>query len=133
MPLAIPVLKSLSSRVLSSWIFHLPYKSMNHTKSDQCQNLGSIGLAKKFMRVFLCHLNGMFYRTNFLPNPICVCVYIYSIYAGRQVVKWLNCVQLFETPLTLDYQAPPSMGFSWQESLERVAISFSRRFSQPRD
>ena len=25
------------------------------------------------------------------------------------------------------------MGFSWQESLERVAISFSRRFSQPRD
>jgi len=86
MPLAIPVLKSLSSRVLSSWIFHLPYKSMNHTKSDQCQNLGSIGLAKKFVRVFLCHLNGMFYRTNFLSNPICVCVYIYPLYIYIYIV-----------------------------------------------
>lgn len=74
------VLKSLSSRVLSSWIFHLPYKSMNHTKSDQCQNLGSIGLAKKFMRVFLCLLNGMFYRTNFLANHMRVCVCVYPLY-----------------------------------------------------
>ena len=93
------VLKSLSSRVLSSWIFHLPYKSMNDTKSDQCQNLGSIGLAKKFMWVFLCLLNGMFYRTNFLANHMCVCVcvcvyplyiyvYIYNyIYVGSEMAQ----------------------------------------------
>ena len=31
------------------------------------------------------------------------------------------------------HQAPPSMGFSRQEVLEWVAISFSRESSQPRD
>ena len=31
------------------------------------------------------------------------------------------------------HQAPPSMGFSKQEVLELVAISFSRESSQPRD
>ena len=31
------------------------------------------------------------------------------------------------------HQAPPYMGFSRQEVLEWVAISFSREFSQPRD
>ena len=31
------------------------------------------------------------------------------------------------------HQAPPSMGFSRQEVLEWVAISFSRKSSQPRD
>ena len=30
-------------------------------------------------------------------------------------VKMLSCVQLFETPWTAAYQAPPSMGFSRQE------------------
>ena len=30
-------------------------------------------------------------------------------------VKSLSCVQLFVTPWTLAYQAPPSMGFSRQE------------------
>ena len=30
-------------------------------------------------------------------------------------VKSLSRVQLFETPWTVAYQAPPSMGFSWQE------------------
>ena len=30
-------------------------------------------------------------------------------------VKSLNCVGLFETPWTVAYQAPPSMGFSRQE------------------
>ena len=30
-------------------------------------------------------------------------------------VKSLSCVQLFETPWTAPYQAPPSMGFSRQE------------------
>ena len=30
-------------------------------------------------------------------------------------VKWLSRVRLFETPWTVDYQAPPSMGLSRQE------------------
>ena len=30
-------------------------------------------------------------------------------------VKSLSCVQLFMTPWTVAYQAPPSMGFSRQE------------------
>ena len=30
-------------------------------------------------------------------------------------VKWLSPVQLFVTPWTVAYQAPPSMGFSRQE------------------
>ena len=31
-------------------------------------------------------------------------------------VKSLSCVQFFATPWTVAYQAPPSMGFSRQES-----------------
>ena len=30
-------------------------------------------------------------------------------------LKSLSCVQLFVTPWTIAYQAPPSMGFSMQE------------------
>ena len=30
-------------------------------------------------------------------------------------VKWLSCIQLFATPWTVAYQAPPSMGFARQE------------------
>ena len=41
-------------------------------------------------------------------------------------VKLLS-VPLFATPWTVAYQAPPSMGFSRQEYLEWVAMSFSRR------
>ena len=33
----------------------------------------------------------------------------------RKKVKSLSCVQLFATPWTVAYQAPPSMGFSRQE------------------
>ena len=48
-------------------------------------------------------------------------------------VKSFSRVQLFATPWTVAYQAPPSMGFPRQEYLEWVAISFSRGSSQPRD
>ena len=34
---------------------------------------------------------------------------------GSEVVKLLSCVQLFVTPWTVAYKAPPSMGFSRQE------------------
>ena len=45
-------------------------------------------------------------------------------------MKSLSHVQLFVTPWTVAYQAPPSLGFS---RLEWAAISFSRGSSQPRD
>ena len=39
-------------------------------------------------------------------------------YTLKVKVKLLSCVQLFATPGTVAYQAPPSMGFSRQEYLE---------------
>ena len=49
-------------------------------------------------------------------------------------VKSFSYVQLFATPWAVAYQASLSMGFLRQEYLlEWVAISFYRRFSQPRD
>ena len=48
-------------------------------------------------------------------------------------VNSLSCVQLFVTLWMVAYQAPPLMGFSRQELLEWVAISFSRGSSWPRD
>ena len=48
-------------------------------------------------------------------------------------MKTFSHVQLLATPCTAAYQAPPSMGFFQARVLEWVAISFSRRSSQPRD
>ena len=48
-------------------------------------------------------------------------------------VKSLSHVWLFATPWTVAYQAPLSMGFFQARILEWVAISLSRRSSQPRD
>ena len=42
-------------------------------------------------------------------------------------------VLLFETPWTVVYQAPLSMGLEWTRILEWAAIPFSRGSSQPRD
>ena len=60
------------------------------------------------------------------------------IYSGIKKVKSLSRVQLFATPWTVTYQAPPSMGFSLHgilqaRILEWVAISFSRGSTRPRD
>ena len=44
-----------------------------------------------------------------------------------------SCQILCNTMDSSLHQAPPSMGFSRQEVLEWVAISFSRKSSQPRD
>ena len=53
------------------------------------------------------------------PSPMTVFVAYWVCVAGhqtdRQTVKWLSHVQLFATPWTVDYQAPPSMGFSRRE------------------
>ena len=38
-----------------------------------------------------------------------------NAWKGKVKVKSLCCVQLFETPWSAAYQAPPSMGFSRQE------------------
>ena len=48
-------------------------------------------------------------------------------------VKSLSHVQLFATLWTVAYQAPPDHGILQARILEWVAISFSRRSSQPRD
>ena len=56
------------------------------------------------------------------------------IYLGMKVkVKSLSLFRRFATPWTVGYQAPLSMGFFQARILEWVAISFSRRSSQPRD
>ena len=41
-------------------------------------------------------------------------IYYFQV-SERKKVKSLSRVQLFATPWTVAYQAPPSMGFSWQE------------------
>ena len=41
----------------------------------------------------------------------------------------LSCVQLFVGPWTVAHQAPQSVGFSRQEYLSGVAISYSRKSS----
>ena len=48
-------------------------------------------------------------------------------------VKLLSCMRLFALPCNVAYQAPFSMEFSRQEVLIWFAISFSRRYSWPRD
>ena len=44
----------------------------------------------------------------------------------------ISHVQLFVTPWTVAYQAPPSMGFFQARVLEWIAISFFRGSSRPR-
>ena len=58
---------------------------------------------------------------------------IVKVLDDKVKVKPLSHVRLFEIPWTIAYQVSPSMGFSRQELLEWVAISFSRGPSQPRD
>ena len=41
-----------------------------------------------------------------------------NVWKWKEKVKLLSCVQLFMTPWTVAYQAPPSMGFSRQEYLQ---------------
>ena len=48
-------------------------------------------------------------------------------------VKSLNRVQLFVTPWTVTYQAPPSMGFSRQEYWSGVPLPSPGDLPRPRD
>ena len=45
-----------------------------------------------------------------------------NAWKGKVKVKSLSCVQLFATPWTAAYQAPPSMGFSRQEYWSGVPL-----------
>ena len=53
------------------------------------------------------------------------CHFLLECMKVKSKVKSLSRVQLFSRPWTVAYQVPPSMGFSRQEHLEWVAISFS--------
>ena len=67
---------------------------------------------------------------------ICVCRYVFQyvyMYMKWSEVKSLSRVWLFATPWTVAYQAFSVPGILQAGILEWVAISFSRRFSQPRD
>ena len=46
-------------------------------------------------------------------------------------VKLLSCVRLFATPWTVAYQAPPSMGFSRQESWSELPFPSPRDLPDP--
>ena len=48
----------------------------------------------------------------------------------KMKVKLLSCVQLFGTPWTAAYQAPPSMGFSRQEHWNGVPFFTNHSFTQ---
>ena len=55
---------------------------------------------------------------------VCVCVYICAKNSHSKVkVKSLGRVWLLATPWTAAYQAPPSMGFSWQKYWSGVPLS----------
>ena len=56
-----------------------------------------------------------------------------TCFPGCNLLFSCCCVWLFATPWTAAHQAPLSMGFTRQEYLEWVAISFSRGSSQPMD
>ena len=58
------------------------------------------------------------------PRPVLINILVHPLSLSR--------VQLFVTPWTVARQALLSMGFSWQEYLEWVAISSSRGSSQSR-
>ena len=53
------------------------------------------------------------------------CHFLLQCMKMKVKVKLLSCVQLFRTPWTAAYQAPPSMGFSRQEYWSGLSIAFS--------
>ena len=55
-----------------------------------------------------------------------VAISFFNACKGKGKVKSLSCVQLFATPWSAAYQAPPSMGFSRQEYWSGGAIAFSK-------
>ena len=50
---------------------------------------------------------------------------------GPREVKLLSCVQLFVTPWTVAYEAPPSMGFPMQEYWSGLLFPFPGDLPNP--
>ena len=59
--------------------------------------------------------------------------FVFENESESEVAQSIIRVQLFATPWTVAYQAPPSMGFSRQEYWSGLPFSFSRGSSEPRD
>ena len=57
----------------------------------------------------------------------------YQLTVNKVKVKSLSCVQLLETPSTVDYQVPLSMGFSRQEYWSGLPFPSPGESSPPRD
>ena len=54
----------------------------------------------------------------------CTAISFSNAWKWKEKVKSLSCVQLFATPWTTAYQAPPSMGFSRQEYWSGMPLQF---------
>ena len=80
--------------------------------------------ANKYEMVSICHFNMFFsdgkrYWTSFhvLVGRLYFIFHLWAFLVTwvSEWMKSLSCVLLFVTPWTVDYQAPPSMGFSKHE------------------
>ena len=93
------------------------------TQSCRSCILYSIGLAKKFLRVFQ-HLmekpEWKFWPIQYTEWQILSCTY--GILHAVCLVSCFSCVWLFATPWTVALQAPLSVGFSRQDSREIFVV-----------
>ena len=118
------------NRLLLSWSLHSTGEADNEQTSrcltyQWCQVLGES--KRKGNRY--CQVKLIFFKK--LIDWLDICRKGTTI--GKYPACVLSCVQLFAAPWTVALQAPLSMEFSRQEYYKWVAISYSRRSSQPRD
>ena len=73
-------------------------------------------------------LKSVNWRESFAKVKCCICAGLLAV-----VVSWLNCIWLFCDPMDCSPSVSSVRGISQVKILERVAISLSRRASQPRD
>ena len=121
---AVSLMKKCSIRACSRRPkFHLPLRYMEHRWREACTTLVSIVQNVVKTQTSLQEEGRMksVFRAGNLLNPksdhhweVLWPLLQEKIYAYNEV-KSLSRVQLFVTPWTVAYQAPPSMGFSRQE------------------
>ena len=75
---------------------------------------------RRYRRPDSIHIGQIPWRREWLPTPVFLPEKLHgqrslASYTVSEWVKSLSCVQLFETPGTVAYQASPSRGFSRQE------------------
>ena len=85
---------------------------------------GSVNIHIKDL-IFIILLNGKQTLSYILPQEM------FAAIDKSEKVKLLNCVQLFVTPWTLAYHAPPSMGFSRQEYWSGLPFPSPEDLSDP--